>query len=80
MPDLFLAVNAHGPEGELATVGSPVPAHWPDELVDSLVASGGAGDQDYVEGVIGRPVDQDQTPPAEEFEFENINPVPPEEG
>lgn len=35
-------VNIHGPDGELVLAGEPLPEDWPPELIESLLATGGA--------------------------------------
>lgn len=43
---LVAAVNIIGPEGELIVAGMAVPEDWPPELLESLVATGGAEEED----------------------------------
>lgn len=79
MAKVYLAVNCHGPDGQLIEAGYAIPDGWPDDLVTGLVDSGGAGGKSYVEGVLGRPVSTDAPEPrSPEFAFENTSPV--EEG
>lgn len=43
---LVAAVNIIGPVGELILAGQPLPDDWPTELVESLVDTGGAEEED----------------------------------